>query len=310
MSKKKNSFRINIEYVGLNTFIMFADLCPLRIAYFLARIIAMTIYICAGKHRKRAIQHLMHSGIVENEKEAKTLAWKNFMFFGRMGVDAFKVNKKITQENIHEYVKVIVSDEGRRVFFEENNALITLSPHMGNFMFVATAYAMLSGKDILSVIRPYDNPKIEKIIQKIQFKAGHKSCYKKGALKKLMAALRSNSSIGMLVDQHAGSTVGIDTTFFGQPCKTHSTPAVFHLKTGTPICVAALRQAKEPGKFELAMTEPIIIEPSDDKDADIKKITQMYTNAYETLIRDAPEQWFWAHRRWTNINRKKRQNTA
>ncbi len=301
---KKSVFIINIEYICLKIFIFLADLCPLQIAYFISRVLARIVYFFDRKHRVRTIQHLMHSGIVSNMKEAKAMALKNFIFFGRMGVDAFKVNKKITTENIHEYVKVIVSDKGREVYFNGEKPLVTLSPHMGNFMFVATAYAMLSGRHILSVIRPYDNPKIEMLIQDIQFKAGHRSCYQNGALRHLMSALRNDSSIGMLVDQHAGRAVGIDTIFFGHPCKTHSTPAVFHLKTGSPICTASLCQAKESGKFELIMSEPIIVEPSGDKDADIQKITQMYTTAYEELIRKAPEQWFWGHRRWTDINRK------
>lgn len=303
--KKKSLFRQNSEYFFVNLFITLMDICPLRLAYFLSKIIAAGVYFFDKRHRVRTIQHLMHAGMAKDETEAKTLAWKNFQFFGRMGVDAFKINKLITEENIYDYVDVVASDKARETFLDSEKPHIAMSPHMGNFMYVATAYAMIMKKGILSVMRPYDNPKLEPIVRGIQTKAGHKICYKDGALRELLGALKKGVSIGVMVDQHAGSSVGVDTTFFGQPCKTHSTPAVIHLKTGCPICVVGLRQVKEPGHFEFVIMDPISFEPTGDKDADTKKLTQLYTDANEKMIRETPEQWFWSHRRWTNINRKK-----
>ena len=306
MSKKKSNLRINFEYIVVKCFFVFLDVIPLRAAYAISYFLAAVMYCIDGKHRNRTIQHLMHAGMANNRKEAKALTWKNFMFMGRMGVDAFKVNKHIKEDNLEKYVKNLIPESIQKACFSKNKAIILLTPHMGNFMYMANVYAMFAHNDLLSVIRPYDNPKLEKMIQKIQFSARHRSCYQKGAIRGLLSALRKGSAIGMLVDQHAGTSTGVETTFFGQPCRTHTTPAVFHLKTGSPICVVVCRQAKEPGHFEMFMNEPIIFEPTKDRDADIQKIAQMYTTAYEELIRETPEQWFWAHRRWTNINRKRK----
>jgi KDO2-lipid IV(A) lauroyltransferase len=38
----------------------------------------------------------------------------------------------------------------------------------------------------------------------------------------------------------------------------------------------------------------------------LNEITQRYTSALESLIRRAPEQYFWVHRRWKSEPRSRR----
>ena len=55
--------------------------------------------------------------------------------------------------------------------------------------------------------------------------------------------------------------------------------------------------------FKLTGTAPIRYTPTGDKEHDIREITQLYSNAFEELIRKYPDQWLWAHRRWLDCNR-------
>jgi KDO2-lipid IV(A) lauroyltransferase len=98
----------------------------------------------------------------------------------------------------------------------------------------------------------------------------------------------------------------VDTVFFGQPCKTHRTPALLHLKTGIPIVPELTRRVGDDFSFEIVLGPMIEYTPTDDKEHDIQVICQMCTTALEKMIAEQPEQWLWPHRRWININREHR----
>jgi KDO2-lipid IV(A) lauroyltransferase len=54
------------------------------------------------------------------------------------------------------------------------------------------------------------------------------------------------------------------------------------------------------------LSEPICYKPTGDKEGDIRAVTQLYTTEIEKSVARYPEQWMWAHRRWLNINRKRK----
>ena len=45
-------------------------------------------------------------------------------------------------------------------------------------------------------------------------------------------------------------------------------------------------------------TEPVALQRTGDRDADVAAATAALQATYERFIREAPEQWMWAHRRW------------
>ena len=51
-------------------------------------------------------------------------------------------------------------------------------------------------------------------------------------------------------------------------------------------------------RYQLVAEEVILPEDYADRPDATKAITQRYTAALERLVRRAPEQYFWLHRRW------------
>ena len=51
-------------------------------------------------------------------------------------------------------------------------------------------------------------------------------------------------------------------------------------------------------KFKIITTGPFGFEPTLDREADIIKITQTMNKELEKFIRQYPEQYLWAHKRW------------
>ncbi len=312
MPKTKSKLLINIEYIAFYSFYALIKLMPLKIAYLLSNFFCRMIFLCDVKHRKRVIQHLQHAKVAKNLQEARKLALQNFLHYSRVLVEVFKIEQLMKKGNLSDYVELKASKKAYETFFGENrtNAII-VTAHYGNWELSGMGYYFLTKFPVTAIMRPFNNPKIGEIFIKKREAAGHELHQKKGAIKVLLKALRKGNSIGIIADQHAGTMEGVEVEFFGQPARAHISPALMHLKTQIPIMVGVTR--RKPGykfQYEYVIADPIMFKPTDDKESDIKNLTQLYTTELEKLIAEDPTQWLWAHRRWLNINRKKRKKTS
>ncbi len=302
--KSKSSLQIFFESFWLGLFIRSVENLSVGMSYSLADILGAGAFLFDKRHRVRAIQHILHAGMASNQQEARALAKRNFKSLARLAVDTFKIDAEMTPDNVEKHIKVSGSKQAIKLAFEDKKPIIAIAPHLANFAFIPTVYAMMTDRTMLSVIRPYDNPRLGEVMKRIQVRYGSEQCSQKGAMKSLLKALQGGNSIGMVVDQHPGRKNGVETTFFGHPALTHASPAMLHLKTGVPLCPVAMPRTDKPGTFEFVFKDPITLTPSKDRAKDIDIIAQKCADAMEEFVRAYPEQWFWPHRRWLNINRK------
>ncbi len=117
-----------------------------------------------------------------------------------------------------------------------------------------------------------------------------------------MTLLERGGSVAMLGDQDAGRS-GLFVDFFGRPASTFKSIALLAMEYKALICVGYARRLDNemlPGgwpRFELGCEE--VVDPLEFDSADaLREITQRYTAALERVVRRAPEQYFWVHRRW------------
>ncbi|MDP2700534.1 MAG: lysophospholipid acyltransferase family protein, partial [Candidatus Rokubacteria bacterium] len=69
--------------------------------------------------------------------------------------------------------------------------------------------------------------------------------------------------------------------------------AVISLRTGAPVIPVFIR--RQPDGRHRVEIEPAVPPPPD---GDVVVSTASFNHAIEAAIRQAPEQWFWLHRRW------------
>lgn len=306
--KKKNIFLIYLEYYSIVLLISIFDILPLRISYFLGNILADIFFLLDFKHRKRIIKNLLHAGAAENATQAKEMAKLNFKHFAKVAIEIVKFNSIINQNNIHEYINFSGDQEAINYILGDANREpgqgIIITGHFGNWEIAGTSFTLLTKRPMLSIMREFDNPKIGEFIEKRRKGSYHSIRYKKGAIKALINAVKKGHSVCMVADQHASSSEGSETIFYGHPARSHVSPSSLHLKTGIPIVVGGLKRINNNFRFEFVIIEKIEYKASGNKEDDLKKITQLYTSAIEKLVRNAPEQWMWAHRRWLDCERK------
>ncbi len=279
----------------------------LKQAFALARVCAWLFYTFDRKHRKRAIQHILHSGIKTTLPEAQALAKANFLHMLKVFIEVVKFDQIITPENVHEYCRLDpeITPETRELLDigKEGVQTILATGHIGNWELAGNIYTILTGQTMCSIMRPLANKKIGEYFYNKRMGNRHYTVSKEKGIRPLLTALNKGETVAIVSDQHASHSEGVEVTFFGHPARAHMTPALLHLKTKKPILSCIAVREDDNLHYKLTSTPPIRYQATGNKEHDVREITQLYTNSLEELIRKYPDQWLWAHRRWLDCNR-------
>ena len=190
--------------------------------------------------------------------------------------------------NQHQAVSALLS--GRPV--------ILISGHMGNWELAVWIFGVF-GFPMGVIARRLDNPYLDRFFLDFRSDTGHDLLDKNGASGEMVERLEAGRHLAMLGDQDAGSH-GLFVDFFGHPASTFKSIALLALRHQALVCVGyAIRLDSDDGpeRFEVGCEELIDTADFDGPDP-VADLTQAYTRALERIVRRAPEQYFWLHRRW------------
>ncbi len=107
-----------------------------------------------------------------------------------------------------------------------------------------------------------------------------------------------------LADQYAGPK-GCWVQFFGRPASAHKAIALLALDNNARMAVSAAQRLERPMHFELHSYATIDPREAANSAGAVRDLTQWYTTRLEELIRRAPDQYWWLHRRWKDTREKK-----
>lgn len=172
------------------------------------------------------------------------------------------------------------------------NGALVLTAHYGNWELL-TAFQTLSGFSCSVVVRPLDNPLLDRVVERFRRRSGMEPISKRRGLREILEALRRGRVVAILLDQNASRGEGVFAPFFGIPASTSKSLAVIALRTGAPVVPIFIRRL--PGGRHRVEVEPAIPPPAD---RSVASYTAAFNRSIEQMIRTAPEQWFWMHRRW------------
>ncbi|MBY0564789.1 MAG: lysophospholipid acyltransferase family protein [Hyphomonadaceae bacterium] len=146
--------------------------------------------------------------------------------------------------------------------------------------------------------RPANNPLIDKYIvdTRAQFGLVLQAAKGKEGGMGLLRSLKKGRSVALMNDQKYN--MGLAVPLFGYECMTADGPTRLALKFKVPL-IPLSGQRIEGTRFRVRVHEPIALDydkPNDEQTVidGVKRINEFM----EARIREAPGQWFWAHRRW------------
>jgi len=227
----------------------------------------------------------------------------------RMIIEIAQLSRKLRLSNCDSIINFRFRDETVRVLCS-GRPVIFLGGHFGNWEMANSTFGLF-GFPMGVVARDLDNPYLHNWFKQFREATGHLLISKKGGYDQITQILKRNGFVAMLCDQDAGSR-GQFVHYFGKPASTFKSIALLALEHRAVICVGYARRLPVDlenhfwVQYELGIDA--IIDPDQlTTDNEIHDITQRYTSALERAVRRSPEQYFWVHRRWKSVPRKRKQ---
>ncbi len=172
---------------------------------------------------------------------------------------------------------------------ERGRGLLFATGHLGNWELSAFAFALLE-RPIHMVVRPLDNPMIDRLVARYRGLSGNRSIDKREYARGILQALARNEMVGILSDQHVQD--GVAVTFFGQNATASSGIAKIAARTGALVVPGFALWSATENKYVLRFFPPVEIT------GDAELDTQRVQLAIEVAILQYPDQWMWIHQRW------------
>ncbi len=179
---------------------------------------------------------------------------------------------------------------------EKGRGVVLLTAHCGSWEIMAMSQA-LKGQPFGVVVRPLDNPYLDRAITAIRSMYGNTMINKRRGMRQVLNTLSEGRAVGILLDQNVTRSEGVFVDFFGRPACTNKGLAALALKTRVPVVPAFIRRTGIE-THEIVLGDELPLIDTGERDADVVANTQVYTKAIEDFVRKYPDQWFWMHRRW------------
>lgn len=177
----------------------------------------------------------------------------------------------------------------------EGRGAVLVSAHLGNWE-LGGAYLAARGIPLDAVFFPPANPAFDAYLVAARARIGMRVVTVAESARVVPRALREGRAVAILADQALWNVSAAPTVFFGRPAFTPRGPAVFALRTGTPmVFCASVRRAD--GWFDF-LAERVPLGTGDGRGADVDALAQVYTSLIERWVRRLPDQYFWHHKRW------------
>lgn len=261
-------------------------------------LVARAYFAMARARRRILLKNLAVAFPEKGSAEIAALARRSIESFGQTFVGWID-STGLSQEELLDRVSV-AGEEHLFAARSRGKGVFLLSAHFGNWEFGALR-AGLMGEPISSVVRPLDNPRLERELAHRRTRFGNRVIQKKEAAREILRAMRRNETVAILVDQNVIIEEAIFVPFFGRSAATTPSLALLQLKSGASV-VPVFTWPIGAGRFRLQFEPPILPEEFDDarldRDERVRIATARYMAVTESAIRKQPEAWLWMHDRW------------
>jgi len=226
--------------------------------------------------------------------------WEHLLL---MVCEVAQVHRKIHETNWRKFVEIYNKREWIRLV-GAGGAKVCVTGHFGNFEALGHVCSFW-GFRTYTVARTLDNPYLNELVNRFRESMGQRILAKSHSAGQADEVLNTGGLLALLGDQHAG-TRGCIVDFLGRPASCHKALALFTLLNRAPMLVVTCARTDRPMHFRMGLDA--IIDPATDPPecAGVEDLTQWYNDMLSARIRQQPEQYWWLHDRWKDLQPRRR----
>ena len=283
-----------IQYLSYRSALAFLRMLPERMALGLGAALGWFAGVVLGIRRRVVREHLAHAFPEKDEAWRRRVLRASFRHIGSESIATFLLGRMSPEEIVRR--SEVDGLKAMKRALSEGKGIIVVAGHLGNWEMGGASLAA-RGVPMDAVAQRQRNPLFHDDITRNRENLGMRVILRGQAPREVLRSLRRGRVVGMVADQNARRS-DLFVEFFGRKAATARGPAVFALRTGSPIFVGSVRRLDGPvARYRVTLT-PVAFEPSGDPEEDVVRLTELHTRFLERDIRSAPEQYFWQHRRW------------
>jgi Kdo2-lipid IVA lauroyltransferase/acyltransferase len=284
-----------LTYLAVRILMCVIQALPMRRCVGGARLLAWLLGDVIGLRRETVDENirLAFPDLTPERRRATARAmWEHLML---MAVEMAHAPRKIHWTNWRDYITLVRKDYLVGLLLQDRPTMLVCG-HFGNFELSGYALAQL-GFPSSSIARPLDNRYLDGFLKTWRERHGQFIIPKTGSSNQVDALLSSGGTLTLLADQHAGPK-GCWVDFFGRPASTHKAVALLALTNEVPMAVCFCQRTGGPLKYHMGCDLGVDPRSAPAELTNVPGLTAWYTRELERIIRRAPEQYWWVHRRW------------
>ena len=269
--------------------------CALKAGGFLG-----LLFFYAWSDRRRIaianIEKSVRSGALAVSGPAEKIARESFVNLGKSFAELMKVYFGFGNGLIRNIV--IRGSENYSEAAAKGRGVIVITGHCGNWELAALTLGVKVAP-ISGVVRPQNNPYLNRMVEKIRARYVNGFIYKKGALKSILTCLKKEGMVGILIDQAVIRDEGFIINFLGRGAWTTKMPALIAKKTGAPVIPVFM--SREGAGHVMTIYPEVALNREEKSESALKEDTQRLSSYVDEYIKEHPTEWLWIHRRWKRV---------
>ena len=261
--------------------------------------LGLLLFYAWADRRKIAVSNIeraIKAGAISVSGPAARIARESFVNLGKSFAEIMKVYYGFGDRLIENVV--VRGSEHYKKAAEKGKGVIVITGHCGNWELTALAFGVRVAP-VCGVVRPQDNPYLNRMVEKIRARYVNGVIYKKGALKGILSCLKKEGTVGILIDQAVIRDEGFIVDFLGRGAWTTKMPALIARKTGAPVIPAFM--SREGTTHVMTIHPEVSLKREDRSESALKEDTQRLSSYVEEFIKQHPSQWLWIHKRWKRV---------
>ena len=271
-------------------------LLPHGAAMMLGQGLARLAWIFVPKKRKTLAREQVMRCLPVSAAEAERIARASSLRFGPMLMEVLRF--PVMKGRMDDYVTITGAIAEVRAAVAAGKGAIFATSHSGNWELMGGAFAC-AGLPIVGVAKRQSAAGMDRFINEYRALVGMHITYQTG-VRETFRMIDAGWIIGLISDQDPSLRDGIIIDFFGQPTNAFTGAAAIARRCGVPIFPVFIHR-EESGHHILTVEPGIMVEKTDDRTEDVRRVTQTINTRIEQWIRKYPEEWFWLHDRWKSL---------
>jgi KDO2-lipid IV(A) lauroyltransferase len=283
-----------LAYRGFRVLQWVIERLPRPWAYALSIVVARLAWVLSWQARARLEFNLRVALPEADARTIRRIAWQNFRNHSKAYADLMQLPRARVAD-----LKPLLKLRNERFLDEALSAgkgVLVVSAHMGSWE-VAAAIWSATITPVGLFAEELDPPELYDWYRTTRQRLGISVLpLNRTGLKQVMQALDAGEMIVTAIDRDVAGS-GIRADFFGRPASIPTGPAAIALRKGVPLLPVCVYRLPDD-TYMAEGWEPIWAEPTGDREADVRALTERLVRHLELIIRQHPEQWHMPHRIW------------